>query len=122
MSVCPKNACAGGYGSCLDVKLTNACNANCSFCIEKNGLQPEQIPAHIMAQAARNDPADTVLVLGGEPMINMDRLVQFLKFLRLPVELVSDKDESVKDRAVARKVYMSTNGCFLDTQDRKSVV
>lgn len=121
MSVCPKNACAGGYGSCLDVKLTNACNANCSFCIEKDGLRPQEVPADIMAQAARNDPADTVLVLGGEPMINIDRLVQFLKLLRLPVKLVSDKDDSVKDRAQTRKVYITTNGCFLNAQTARQI-
>ena len=30
-----KNSCMGYYGKCLDIKITNACNANCSFCIEK---------------------------------------------------------------------------------------
>lgn len=121
MSVCPKNACAGGYGSCLDVKLTSACNAGCNFCIEKGGLQPREVPANVMAQAARNDPADTVLILGGEPMIDTDRLVQFLKLLRLPVKLCSDKDDTAKDRTAARKVYLTTNGCFLNEQTARQI-
>ena len=31
----PKNACMGGYGKSLDVKITNKCNCSCNHCIEK---------------------------------------------------------------------------------------
>ena len=39
----PDNACAGGYGRCLDVKITNACNANGAFCIKANGYSPYRL-------------------------------------------------------------------------------
>lgn len=33
----PANSCAGGYGNCLDVKITNACNDNCAWSTTKRG-------------------------------------------------------------------------------------
>lgn len=98
---CPKNACQGGYGKCLDVKLTNACNCHCNFCIEKGGLCPPEADARTMAMAAiQEEDYKTVLVLGGEPMHDMDRLMEFLKLVR-----------PWKD-----KVYMTTNGCYLSPE------
>lgn len=121
MSVNPRNACAGFYGDCLDVKLTNKCNAACSFCIERGGLQPKEVCPVEMAMAARSDPADTVLVLGGEPMYNQDRLETFLRYLRLPAQLQGDTDPKAGERAQTRKVYLTTNGCYLNVQTARAI-
>lgn len=53
-SVCPRNSCAGGYGNCLDVKITNLCNGNCSFCIERGGYSPENQKGPVELLAKRN--------------------------------------------------------------------
>lgn len=55
-SVCPRNSCAGGYGNCLDVKITNLCNGNCAFCIERGGYSPENQKGPVeLALATVND-------------------------------------------------------------------
>lgn len=61
----PANSCAGGYGNCLDVKITNACNANCAFCIEKGGYCPKERPVKELALETIHSDAETVLILGG---------------------------------------------------------
>ncbi len=95
---CPRNACQGGYGKCLDVKLTNRCNARCAFCIEQGGWCPPEADPDVLVKAAVSlTDYKTVLVLGGEPMFDMDRLESFLKAIR----------------PYKRRVYMTTNGCFL---------
>lgn len=91
------NACAGGYGRCLDVKITNACNANCAFCIEANGYSPcdEKSPAEL-ATATVADPCSTVLVLGGEPLM-YQHLIEYLSLIR----------------PYKQKLYLTTNGSLL---------
>lgn len=94
--VCSKNSCAGGYGNCLDVKITNACNARCAFCIEKDGYNPEPAPVKELALATIQDKSDTVLILGGEPTLYPD-LIEYLKLIRPWKE----------------RIYLTTNGSQL---------
>lgn len=100
MSVCPKNSCAGGYGNCLDVKITNTCNAKCEFCIERGGLCPEaeDVQKLIDATIAAKD-FPTVLVLGGEPLM-YPHLGEYLQGIRPHKE----------------HVYLTTNGSLLNNE------
>lgn len=100
MPVCPKNSCAGGYGNCLDVKITNYCNALCEFCIERGGLCPETKDVQKLINstiAAKDFP--TVLVLGGEPL-TYPHLLDYLKGIRRYKE----------------RIYLTTNGSLLDAE------
>lgn len=100
MPVCPKNSCAGGYGNCLDVKITNYCNALCEFCIERGGLCPETKDVQKLINstiAAKDFP--TVLVLGGEPL-TYPHLLDYLKGIRCYKE----------------RIYLTTNGSLLDVE------
>lgn len=36
----PRNFCGNGFPDWLEVNLTPACNAHCSWCIERNGWHP----------------------------------------------------------------------------------
>lgn len=92
----PANSCAGGYGHCLDVKITNACNANCAFCIENGGWCPEAKPVKDLAKETINSDADTVLILGGEPTL-YPHLEEYLKLIR----------------PWKAHIYMTTNGSML---------
>lgn len=69
MAVCPRNSCAGGYGNCLDVKITNQCNAACAFCIERGGYSPapDKTPTELAIATVAQKDFPTVLILGGEP-------------------------------------------------------
>ena len=90
------NSCAGGYGNCLDVKITNACNANCAFCIERGGYCPEHRPVKDLALETIKSDADTVLILGGEPTL-YPYLVEYLAMIR----------------PWKKHIYMTTNGSQL---------
>lgn len=93
MSVCTKNSCAGGYGNCLDVKITNACNGACEFCIEHGGYTPDETDVKQLALQTIQSNADNVLILGGEPTI-YPNLKEYLSLIR----------------PWKKKIYMTTNG------------
>ncbi len=94
---CLRNACQGFYGDCLDVKFTNLCNGACAFCIEQGGYSPEPAPVNVLIGHAIADPSPTVLVLGGEPLADAARLLEFLKGIR----------------PYKKKIYLTTNGTLL---------
>lgn len=98
---CPRNSCQGGYGPCLDVKFTNQCNGRCEFCIEKDGYSPKEAELNVLIGHAIADPSPTVLVLGGEPMCQMARLVTFLEGIR----------------PYKKKIYLTTNGCYMSKEN-----
>lgn len=89
----PNNPCNGIYGKCLDVKITNLCNGNCSFCIERDGYRPESQSVDLLI-AVTNDLKDyqKVLILGGEPFM----------YPYLPEYL-----EGIKEK---QEIYITTNG------------
>lgn len=87
------NPCNGFYGKCLDVKIVNACNGKCRFCIEAGGYQPRVAPVKRLINAT-NALTDyqKVLILGGEPFL-YHALLEYLEGIR-------DKQE----------IYITTNG------------
>lgn len=90
----PSNSCAGGYGQCMDVKLTNVCDGQCAFCIEKDGHSPA--PTDIITLAQRTIAAQdcqTILVLGGEPCLHPD-LSEYLRLIH----------------PFKKEIYLTTNG------------
>jgi len=76
------NCCDGAFDS-LDVRFTKACDNNCSFCIEKEG-----IPALPMAEVDNlitntlKTKISSVLILGGEPFLYPERLLEYVKGIR----------------------------------------
>ena len=98
MPVCPKNACAGGYGNCLDVKITNQCNAACAFCIERGGYSPapDKTPTELAIATVAQKDFPTVLILGGEPTL-YPGLIEYLQLIR----------------PYKKHIYMTTNGLLL---------
>jgi len=105
MTVCSRNSCAGGYGNCLDVKITNACNARCAFCIERDGFCPESLDVKKLIEStvsARD--FDNVLILGGEPLLYQD-LLEYLAGIR----------------AYKKNIYLTTNGSLLNVELARSL-
>lgn len=98
-SICHKNnPCSGKYGDCLDVVLTNKCNARCSFCVQRNNKHYVPIPkgaAYHLEDIISDHPAKNILLVGGEPTL-YHRLGPLL-------EKVSK----------TKKVYLTTNGSLL---------
>ncbi len=76
------NQCAGIYGKCLNIKITNDCPGNCYFCIERDGYKPSMTSVeNIIDKANSLEEYQTVLVLGGEPFAYpyLERLLKGLK-------------------------------------------
>jgi len=92
------NQCAGIYGKCLNIKITNYCPGNCYFCIERDGYTPPMTSVeNIISKANELTAYQTVLILGGEPF-TYPYLAQLLKGLK------------------KKEVYITTNGgSFGDT-------
>lgn len=86
------NQCAGIYGKCLNIKITNYCPGSCYFCIERNGYEPPSVPVEeIIKKANELEDYQTVLILGGEPFA-YPYLYQLVKGLK------------------KKEIYVTTNG------------
>jgi pyruvate-formate lyase-activating enzyme len=95
----------GGYGKTLDVKLTDACNGKCPFCIERGGKKSKAKDCDKLISAVNTLDPEAVLVLGGEPF-QYPKLVEFLQGIK-------------KD---GRKVFLTTNGVALSEMSGKEIV
>lgn len=90
----PNNSCVDCKNNGVNIKLTNKCNCNCEFCIEKGGLVTEEKPVQTLIDATNILDYNNVLVLGGEPLI-YPHLEEYLAGIR------------------NKKIYLTTNGTLL---------
>lgn len=65
----PNNSCVDCKNNGVNIKLTNKCNCNCEFCIEKGGLITEEKSVQTLIDATNLLDYNNVLVLGGEPLM-----------------------------------------------------
>ena len=81
------NACDGIYNDCLDIRFTKSCDNNCSFCIEKNGIDSlGETNVNQMIENTIKSNKKIVLILGGEPFLNPNKLLQYIKGIRSYVQ------------------------------------
>jgi organic radical activating enzyme len=83
-----KNSCDGAYSS-LDVRFTKVCDNNCSFCIEKTGIDSfgeSNIPQ--MIDSTLKSGIQDVLILGGEPFIYPTKLLKYVRGIRAFVKTI----------------------------------
>lgn len=82
------NSCDGIYNTSLDVRFTKACDNNCSFCIEKGGVDSKaprpDVPTLIRETKASGK--STVLILGGEPFLYPKELQRYVLGIRFFVK------------------------------------
>lgn len=77
------NSCDGVYLTSLDVRFTKQCDNNCAFCIEKNGIKAQiQDVDKMIENTIKEKERTTVLILGGEPFINPEKLLKYVKGIR----------------------------------------
>ena len=99
MSCNPKNPCAGFYGLCLDVKIIDACNGICAFCIEKGGRKSKNASVKTLIKKTLLQPVRNILILGGEPLL-YPHLKEYLRG-------VSSSD---------KRIYLTTNASHLTSE------
>ena len=76
------NSCEGIYDS-LDVRFTKNCDNNCSFCIEKDGLPLlTMAPISELIERTIESNISNVLILGGEPFLYPDRLLEYVSGIK----------------------------------------
>jgi len=77
----PDNFCGGNFSDWLEVNLTPACNAKCSWCVENAGWHPKKHATwqEICEEIIRNDRKNVIL-LGGEPSLHphLKEIVRYL--------------------------------------------
>lgn len=90
----PNNSCVDCKNNGINIKITNKCNCNCDFCIEKGGLVTEEKPVDVLIEATNMLEFESVLVLGGEPLL-YPHLEEYLKGIE------------------NKRIYLTTNGTML---------
>jgi len=102
-----KNACDGIYDS-MDVRFTKNCDNRCPFCIEKQGLPSFGMPdIKKMIDNTITRGIKDVLILGGEPFLYPEQLLEYMKGIRsyadkiylttsLPWSIESDSDSALR--------------------------
>lgn len=80
------NTCDGKYHNSLDVRFTKACDNACAFCIEGDGLKALPQDVDEMIRNTLTSGKSTVLILGGEPLLNLDKVLKYVKGIRSGVK------------------------------------
>jgi molybdenum cofactor biosynthesis enzyme MoaA len=76
------NSCDGLYDS-LDIRFTKSCDNSCSFCIEKDGIGSfGQTDVSKLIQGTLISGIKSVLILGGEPFLLPEKLLEYVKGVR----------------------------------------
>lgn len=83
------NPCDGIYSHCLDVRFTWACDNDCSFCIEKQGIDSlGSTNAPRMIESTLKSGVSTVLILGGEPFLDPVMLLNYVLGIRKHIKKI----------------------------------
>lgn len=90
----PNNSCVDCKNNGINIKITNMCNCDCDFCIEKGGLNTDTKPVKTLIEATNLLDFESVLVLGGEPLL-YPHLEEYLKGIK------------------NKRIYLTTNGTLL---------
>lgn len=76
------NTCDGKYHNSLDVRFTKACDNACAFCIESEGIKALPQDVDSMIQSTLESGKTTVLILGGEPLLNLNKVLKYVLGIR----------------------------------------
>lgn len=82
----PINSCDGIYRDSLDVRFTKSCDNKCAFCIERKGIDNQGQNVEKMIEGTKKSGKKNVLVLGGEPMLNLQTLKTYIDGIKDFVE------------------------------------
>lgn len=92
------NLCSKNAVKMLSIKINDSCNAKCSFCVNRGGHKTNKIDIQkISEQAIFYSEYKTIIITGGEPFLNFDKVLTLASSLR-----------KHKDRIV-----LNTNGTLL---------
>lgn len=76
------NSCDGKFSGSMDIRFTKICDNACSFCIERPGLEGMKTDVDAMIRSTLESGKKSVLILGGEPLLMMDKVLTYVKGIR----------------------------------------
>ena len=80
------NSCDGIYSNSLDVRFGRQCDNNCEFCIERHGIEARNIDVDKMIESTLNSNKTSVLILGGEPLLCMDKVLKYTNGIKYKID------------------------------------
>lgn len=118
------NSCDGIYDS-LDIRFTKACDNNCPFCIEKSGIGAlNHASISDLVETTKRTGIKNILILGGEPMLDLERLLSYVERIRPFVDtifLTTSLPKSIIDNEVMfDEIMMYLNGLNVSVQSTNS--
>ena len=85
------NYCDGSSNGCLDVRITAICDSSCSFCIAADDMKHGRtFDLDSMVASAKLSQATSMSIIGGEPLLFLDRLNSFIDRIREEYPQVGD--------------------------------
>lgn len=97
------NSCMGAYKDPLDIKLTDACNGDCGFCIEKGGKLSDSASVETFIEKVKSINPKSVLVLGGEPFI-YPKLAEFIEGISGRKIFITTNGSRLKDKTLLERI------------------
>lgn len=86
-----RNYCDGTTPESLDVRLTNLCDNACSFCIAAEGMKhARSFDLEAMLTSVKVVRPSTLSILGGEPLLFLEKLLEFIERVKTEVPEVEN--------------------------------
>lgn len=76
------NSCEGLYPNSMDVRFSKSCDNGCLFCIEREGVQSAKFDIPKMIESTKESGRTDILILGGEPFLFVDYLLEYIEGIR----------------------------------------
>ena len=78
-----ENLCSRYAEKMISIKVNNRCNCACSFCVDRGGYNAGETNVEkIVEKAIGLSDYKTVIITGGEPFLDFDKVVEILEKLR----------------------------------------
>jgi len=97
------NSCGGAFKDTLDIKLTDSCNGNCKFCIERGGKSSKPANVRDLIEKVKSIDPRSVLILGGEPFL-YPKLAEFLEGISGRQIFITTNGSKLKDKRLIKSV------------------
>lgn len=115
-----RNSCDGLYYNSLDVRFTKACDNDCSFCIERDGIDALKQSVNAMVESTLKSECESILILGGEPFLSPTKLLKYIKGIRPHVReifITTSLPNSVRlDNPEVVEIFQLINGVNISIQ------
>lgn len=101
-----ENLCSKYAEKMLSIKINSRCNRKCSFCVDWNGRNHKTIDiAKTASNAIALSEYKTVIITGGEPFLDFDKVIELATLLR----------------PHKKRMVLNTNGTLLSTEKTKEL-